>query len=127
MHAAAVMPAPIQVDQMFSSPAFAQTADASSQGSGAGLFFQFFPFLLILVIFYVLMWRPQQLRMKEHRAALDAVKKGDTVVTGGGLIGKVTRVDEGEVEIELGPNTRVKALKSTLSEVRAVAGKPAND
>jgi len=83
--------------------------------------------LMIFVIFYVLMIRPQQKRVKEHRATIDAVKKGDTVVTGGGLIGKITRVDEGEVEIELAPNTRVKALKSTLSEVRPVGGKPAND
>ena len=111
---------------MFSSPAFAQTAGASSQ-SGAAMFVQFFPLLMIFVIFYVLMIRPQQRRMKEHRATIDAVKKGDTVVTGGGLIGKITRVDEGEVEIELGANIRVKALKSTLSEVRPVGGKPAND
>ena len=111
---------------MFSSPAFAQTAGASSQ-SGAQFFVQFFPLLMIFVIFYVLMIRPQQKRVKEHRATIDAVKKGDTVVTGGGLIGKITRVDEGEVEIELAPNTRVKALKSTLSEVRPVGGKPAND
>jgi preprotein translocase subunit YajC len=111
---------------MFSSPAFAQTAGASSQ-SGAAMFIQFFPLLMIFVIFYVLMIRPQQKRMKDHRATIDAVKKGDTVVTGGGLIGKITRVDEGEVEIELAPNMRVKALKSTLSEVRPVGGKPAND
>lgn len=111
---------------MFSSPAFAQTAGASSQ-SGAALFMQFFPLLMIFVIFYVLMIRPQQKRMKEHRASIEAVKKGDTVVTGGGLIGKVTRVDEGEVEIEIAPNTRVKAVKSTLSDVRPAGGKPAND
>jgi preprotein translocase subunit YajC len=111
---------------MFSSPAFAQAAGASSQ-SGASMFVQFAPLLMIFVIFYVLMIRPQQKRMKDHRAMIDAVKRGDTVVTGGGLIGKVTRVDEGEVEIELGPNMRVKALKSTLSDVRVVGGKPAND
>ena len=111
---------------MFSSPAFAQTAGASSQ-SGTAMFVQFFPLLMIFVIFYLLMIRPQQKRMKDHRATIDAVKKGDTVVTGGGLIGKITRVDEGEVEIELGTNMRVKALKSTLSEVRQVGDKPAND
>ena len=111
---------------MFSSPAFAQTAGASSQG-GSQFFIQFFPLLMIFVIFYVLMIRPQQKRMKEHRATIDAVKRGDTVVTGGGLIGKVTKVEETEVEIELAPNVRVKSLKSTLSDVRAVGGKPAND
>ena len=56
-----------------------------------------------------------------------SVKKNDTVVTGGGLIGKVTRVDEAEVEVELAPNVRVKALKATLTEVRAFGVKPAND
>lgn len=111
---------------MFSSPAFAQTADASGQG-GAAMFFQFIPFILIIGIFYLLLWRPQQKRMRDHRTAIDAVKKGDTVVTGGGLIGKVTRVDESEVEVELAQNVRVKALKSTLTDVRTVAGKPAND
>jgi len=94
---------------------------------GAAMFIQFFPLLMIFVIFYVLMIRPQQKRMKEHRATIDAVKRGDTVVTGGGLIGKVTKVDETEVEVELAPNVRVKSLKSTLSDVRTVGGKPAND
>jgi preprotein translocase subunit YajC len=112
---------------MFSSPAFAQTAGASSPNGAAALFMNIAPLVMIFVIFYVLMIRPQQRRMKEHRATIEAVKKGDTVVTGGGLIGKVTRVDEAEVEIELAPNVRVKSLKSTLSDVRPVGGKPAND
>src|SRR5581483_6577887 len=111
---------------MFSSPAFAQTTAGAAQ-AGPPAWIQFAPFVLIFVIFYVLMIRPQQKKLKDHRAMIDAVKKGDSVVTGGGLIGKVTRVDEGEVEVELGPNMRVKALKSTLSEVRPVGGKPAND
>jgi preprotein translocase subunit YajC len=111
---------------MFSSPAFAQAAGASDQ-SATAVFVQFAPLVLIFIIFYVLMIRPQQKRMKEHRAMIDAVKKGDTVVTGGGLIGKVTRVDGTEVEVELAPNTRVKALKATLSEVRPIGGRPAND
>ena len=84
--------------------------------------------ILLIVLFYFLMIRPQQKRMKEHRAMIDAVKKNDVIVTGGGIVGKVTRVDEGEVEAEIAPNVRIKLIKGTISEVRpAGAGKPAND
>jgi preprotein translocase subunit YajC len=112
---------------MFSSPAFAQTAGTPPNDLVA---FMASPLGLIIPMFlivYLLMIRPQQKRLKDHRSMIDGVKKGDTVVTGGGLIGKVTRVDDDEIEVELAPNTRVKALKSTLSDVRTVAGKPAND
>ena len=113
---------------MFSSPAFAQAASGASSGGSAAFFVQVAPLLLIFVIFYVLLIRPQQKRMKDHRALVDAVKKGDTVVTGGGLIGKATKVDEAEVEVEIAPNVRVKVVKSTLSDVQpAGSGKPAND
>ena len=88
---------------------------------------QFLPLVLIFVVFYFLLIRPQQRRMKQHQAMIGAVKKNDVVVTGGGLIGKVTKVDETEVEVELAPNVRVKSLKSTLSDVRPHGGKPAND
>lgn len=108
---------------MFISPAYAQTAAGPSGGQAAIL--QFLPLIFIFVIFYFLLIRPQQRRMKEHRSMIDAVKKGDTVVTGGGLIGKVTRVQDAEVEIELGPNVKVRALKSTLSSVGAATA--AND
>lgn len=112
---------------MFSSPAYAQSAGAAPSG-GAALFMQFAPLLLIFLIFYMLILRPQQKRMKDHRALIDAVKKGDTVVTGGGLIGKATRVDDTEVEVEIATGVKVKALKATLSDVRPLAsGKPAND
>ena len=110
---------------MFESPALAQAAGASAGGGGAAFFMQVFPLLLIFVIFYFLLIRPQQRRMKDHRALVDAVKKGDTVVTGGGLVGKVTRADADEVEVEIAPNVRVKVVKSTLADVRGV--KPAND
>jgi len=101
---------------MFSSPAYAQAA--TGQASAGNAFLQFLPLIFIFVIFYFLLIRPQQKRVKEHRAMIDAVKKGDTVVTGGGLIGKVTRVSEFDVEVELAPNVKVKALKSTLSDVK---------
>lgn len=114
---------------MFATPAFAQAAGGSAAGAGAAAFVQFLPLVLIFVIFYFLLIRPQQKRMKEHRQLIEAVKKGDTVVTGGGLIGKVVRVEESEVEIELAQNVRVRAVKSTLTDVRPLGGaaKPAND
>ena len=66
--------------------------------------------------------------MKQQRARIDAVKKGDSVVTGGGLVGKVTKVDGEMVELELGPNVRVKAIKATLSDITPLGtAKPAND
>ena len=113
---------------MFASPAFAQAAGGATPAGGAGsLLTLAVPWVLIIGIFYILLWRPQQKAQKAHRARIAAAKKGDTVVTGGGLIGKVTRVDDDEVELELGPNMRVRAVKSTLSDVRLSGGKPAND
>lgn len=100
---------------MFISPAYAQTAAGS--GNGTAAFMQFLPLVFIFVIFYFLMIRPQQRRMKEHRAMIDAVKKGDNVVTSGGLIGKVTRVQDNEVEVEIAPTVKVRVVKSTLSSV----------
>ena len=86
------------------------------------------PYIAIFVIFWLLLIRPQQRRAREHQAQVMAVKKGDRVVTGGGLIGKVTRVGEHEVEVELAQGMRVQAVKSTLSQVGDTAvAKPAND
>ena len=82
--------------------------------------------MLVFVIFYMLMIRPQQRRMRAHQAEVAGVKKGDRVVTGGGLIGRVTRVSDSEVEVELAPNMVVTAVKSTLTQV-IDANKPAND
>jgi preprotein translocase subunit YajC len=112
---------------MFASPAYAQSAGAA-QGSGGymAVVIQMAPLILIFGIFYLLLIRPQQKRMKDQRNLIDSAKKGDTVVTGGGLIGKVVKVDGDEVELELGPNMKVRALKSTLSDVRS-GSKPAND
>ena len=103
-------------------------AAAAAPSGGASFFIQTIPLVLVFVIFWFLMIRPQQRRMKEHRAQIEAVKEGDRVVTGGGLIGKVTKVAETEVEVELGPNMRVMAVKSTLTQVgNPAAAKPAND
>ncbi|MBB4098354.1 preprotein translocase subunit YajC [Sphingomonas kyeonggiensis] len=86
------------------------------------------PLVLIFIAFYFLMIRPQQKRMKDLQNSVNAVKKGDQVVTGGGLVGKVTKVDENEVEVELAPNVKVRAIKATLTSVMPAGGaKPAND
>ena len=110
---------------MFASPAHA-SAGAAPAGA-AGFFVQILPLLLIFVIFYFLLIRPQQRRMKAHQAMVAAVKKNDVAITAGGVIGKVTKVDENEVELEIASGVRVKVVKSTLSEVRPHGQKPAND
>jgi len=113
---------------MFASPAYAQAAGAASGSSGLALLNSVGPFILIFVIFYFLMIRPQQKKMKEHRQAIDAVQRNDMIVTAGGLIAKVTKVEENEVEVEIAPNVRVKVVKATIAEVRRTSsGKPAND
>ena len=110
---------------MFASPAYA-SAGAAPAGA-AGFFVQIAPLLLIFVIFYFLLIRPQQRRMKAHQAMVAAVKKNDTAITAGGVIGKVIKVDETEVELEIASGVRVKVVKATLSEVRPHGVKPAND
>ncbi|MBJ7440233.1 MAG: preprotein translocase subunit YajC [Sphingopyxis sp.] len=111
---------------MFISTAFAQTAGGPA--SGSGILVQMAPLVLIFVVFYFLLIRPQQKRMKAHKAKIDAVKKGDQVITGGGLLGKVMRVDEIYAEVEIAPGMKVKAVKSTLTDVLdPTTAKPAND
>ena len=100
---------------MFATPAFAQAAGGA--GGAAGGLISFAPILLIFVIMYFLMIRPQQKKVKEHRAMIDALRRGDQVVTAGGLIGKVVKVAEGEAEIELAPNVKVGVVKGTISQV----------
>ena len=101
---------------------------AAAGGAGASSFFvQIFPLLLIFVVFYFFLIRPQQKRAKEHEAKINAVQKNDEVVTGGGLMGKVTKVAEDHVEVEIAPNVRVKAVKTTLTNVQSRSVKPAND
>jgi preprotein translocase subunit YajC len=104
-----------------------QAAPAGQSGGATGAFLQFFPFLLIFVIFYILMIRPQQRRVKEHQAAIAAVKKGDDVITGGGIRGRVTRVMDDDAEVEIANGVRVRVVKSTLSGVVSGNSKPAND
>ena len=99
---------------MFASPAYAQAAGAPSAGASIA---SFLPLILIFVIMYFLMIRPQQKRMKEHRALIEALKKGDEVITQGGLIGKVTAVRDNELEVEIAPGVNVRVVRSTVSSV----------
>ena len=102
-------------------------ASAAAPSGTAGFIFQLLPLLFIFVIFYFLLIRPQQRRMKEHQAMINSVKKGDQVVTAGGIRGKVTKVAEGEVEVEIAQGIKVRIVTSTLSQVIDPKAKPAND
>ena len=108
---------------MFVTPAYAQTGAAG----GADILIQIVPFLLIFVIMYFLIIRPQRTQLKTREEMLKNIRRGDTVVTGGGLIGKVTKVidDRGEVEIDLG-GMKVTALRSTIADVRTKGEPVAN-
>jgi preprotein translocase subunit YajC len=111
---------------MFATPAMAQTADSAAQSGGfASLLTGPLPMLVLMfVLFYFLILRPQQKRMKDHQGMLGALKRGDTVVLSSGIIGKVTKVEDAEAHVEIAPNTVVKVVKSTISEVRT-RGEPA--
>lgn len=107
-------------------PAFAQAAGSASGGAGDVLV-QFAPFAIILVIMYLLIMRPQQKRARDHAELIKNVRRGDTIVMTGGLIGKVTRViDDAEVEMEIAPNVKVRVARSMISDVRA-KGEPVKD
>ena len=101
---------------MFVTPAFAQAAGAAPGGAAA--FAQFLPIVLIFVIFYFLLIRPQQKKMKTHRAMVDALRRGDQVVTSGGIVAKVSKVqDDGMVEVEIADGVKVKVVKHTITKV----------
>jgi preprotein translocase subunit YajC len=107
---------------------FAKTLASAAAPAGGGAFFvQMLPLLFVFVIFYFLMIRPQQRRMKEHQANINAVQKNDEVVTAGGVRGKVTKVTDDEVEVEIAQGVKVRIVKSTLSHVLSKNSKPAND
>ncbi|MFC3568432.1 preprotein translocase subunit YajC [Paracoccus sp. TOH] len=97
---------------MFVTAAHAQAAGAPS---GAASIASFLPLVLIFVIMYFLMIRPQQKRMKEHRALIEALKKGDEVVTQGGLVGKITSIRDNELEVEIAPGVKVRVIRSTIT------------
>lgn len=108
---------------MFITPAYAQSA-----GGGADAFVQLVPILLMFVIFYFLLIRPQQTRAKKHQEAINAIRRNDTVVIGGGIVGRVNRVRDGdpEIDVEIAQGTVVKVLRGSIAEVR-VKGEPVKD
>ena len=112
---------------MLVTPAFAQAAGGAGAGSA---FSAFIPIILIFVVFYFLLIRPQQKRMKDHQAMLNAVRRGDRIVTNGGIIGTVTKVltEERELQVEIAENVRVKVKQDMLSSVLSKSEPvPAND
>lgn len=100
---------------MFITPAYAQAAG----GAAANPIMQFLPLILIFAIMYFLMIRPQQKKAKEHKAMVEALRRGDQVITQGGVIGKVSRVKEGEneAEVEIAEGVKVRIVKSTIVQV----------
>jgi preprotein translocase subunit YajC len=108
---------------MFISPAYAQTGSASDPFTGLLV-----PMLVMILIFYFLVIRPQQQRTKSHRELIEKVRRGDTVITSGGFVGKVTKASDtsDEIEVELNDSMRVRVLKSTLMDVRA-KGEPVKE
>lgn len=109
----------------FITPALAQGAGAPPAGD---MFSFMVPMLLMIAIFYFLIIRPQQTRAKQHRDMVDKVRRGDTVITSGGFVGKVTKVTEAsdEIEVELSDSLKVRVLKGTLMDVRS-KGEPVKE
>ena len=101
---------------MLVTPAYAQDA-----GGAAAALTSFVPLIAIFAIMYFLLIRPQQRKVKEHQAMVAALRRGDQVVTQGGVVGKVTRVkeDSGEIEVEIAPNVKVTVIRSTVATVRS--------
>jgi preprotein translocase subunit YajC len=114
----------------FISPAYAQAADGGVLSAlGSSPLGQFLPLILIFVLFYFLMIRPQQEQAKKLKAQIAAVKRGDKVLTAGGIVGLVTKSREGsgEVEVEIAPNVRVTVMRDTLTNVLNATPAAAND
>jgi preprotein translocase subunit YajC len=110
---------------MWVTPAYAQTL-----GGGAGIVEMLLPFVLIFIIMYFLILRPQRQQVKRREEMLKAIRRGDTVVTNGGIVGKVTKVvDDNEVELQISDGVKVRAVRSLIAEVRTkgepVAGESA--
>lgn len=100
---------------------------AAAAGDAPPGWLQFLPIVGMIVIFWFLLFRPQMKRAKEHQQKVSSLKKNDQVVTAGGLVGKVTKVDDTYAEVEIAQGTRVKVVKSTIGDIIQPGGKPAND
>ncbi len=91
-------------------------AMAPAQGGGeGGGFFAFVPLLLMFVIFYFLLIRPQQKKAKEHQAMIEALKKGDKIITSGGIYGTITKVEDNDLQVEIADNVRIKMIRSNIA------------
>ena len=111
---------------MLITPAFAQ-GPFSLSGDSSGMITSLLPLILIVVIMYFLVLRPQQQKVKQHQQMVKALRRGDTVVTNGGLVGKVTKVvDDDQIEVEISEGVRVRQMRSMVSDVRA-KGEPVKD
>jgi preprotein translocase subunit YajC len=111
---------------LFITPAFAQASGATPFGS-SDMIIQFAPFVVIFAIMYFLILRPQQKKVKDHAELVKNIRRGDTVVTSGGLVGKVTKVvDDDQIEFEISDGVRVRQMRQMISGVRA-KGEPAKD
>lgn len=107
-------------------PAFAQAAGGAG-GGATDLIVQLIPFVLILAIMYFLIMRPQQKRARAHAELIKNLRRGDSVVTSGGLIGRVTKVvDDAEVELEIAPNVRIRVVRGLITDVRS-KGEPVKE
>jgi len=111
---------------MLISPAFAQAPSILGGGDNPLTSFMV-PMVLVFVIFYFLMLRPQQKRAKQHQELIKNLRRGDTVITSGGLIGKVTKVvDDDQIEVEIADDVRVRQMRSMVADVRA-KGEPVKE
>jgi preprotein translocase subunit YajC len=114
---------------MLITPAYAQSNPLSVLfgGDSGGMVTSLLPLILIVVIMYFLVLRPQQQKVKQHQSMVRALRRGDTVVTNGGLVGKVTKVvDDDQIEVEISDGVRVRQMRSMVSDVRA-KGEPVKD
>jgi preprotein translocase subunit YajC len=112
---------------MLITPAYAQSAPFGLGGDSTGMITSLMPLILIIVIMYFLVLRPQQQRAKRHQEMVKALRRGDSVVTNGGLVGKVTKVvDDDQIEVEIADGVRVRQMRSMISDVRA-KGEPVKD
>ena len=108
---------------MFITPAFAQAAGSDTNG----MLMSLLPFALIFVIMYFLILKPQQKKLKDHQALVKNVRRGDTVVTNGGLVGKVTKVvDDDQIEVEIADGVKIRQMRQMITGVRT-KGEPARD
>ena len=113
---------------MFITPAYAQgSLFGGGAGGDGGMLMSLLPFVLIFVIMYFLILRPQQKRVKQHQEMVKNVRRGDTVITNGGLIGKVTKViDDDQIEIEIADDVRIRQMRQMVTDVRA-KGEPVKE